>query len=61
MTDSMNAEFEHTPGDSEGQGGLVCCSSWAHRQSDTTEGLNNNNTLVYSRNQHNIVMQLTFN
>ena len=21
-------EFEQTPGDSEGQGSLVCCSSW---------------------------------
>ena len=24
-------EFEQTPGDSEGQGSLVCCSSWGHR------------------------------
>ena len=24
-------EFEQTPGDSEGQGSLVCCSSWSHR------------------------------
>ena len=23
--------FEQTPGDSEGQGSLVCCSSWGHR------------------------------
>ena len=24
-------EFQQTPGDSEGQGSLVCCSSWGHR------------------------------
>ena len=24
-------EFEQTPGDSEGQGSLVCCSSWGHK------------------------------
>ena len=29
-------EFEQTQGDSEGQGSLVCCSSWSHKESDTT-------------------------
>ena len=24
-------EFEQTPGDSEGQGSLACCSPWRHR------------------------------
>ena len=24
-------EFEQTPGDSEGQGGLAYCSPWGHR------------------------------
>ena len=24
-------EFEQTPGDSEGQGSLACCSPWGHR------------------------------
>ena len=24
-------DFEQTQGDSEGQGSLVCCSSWGHR------------------------------
>ena len=33
-------EFEQTPGDSEGQGGLVCCGSWGPKESDTTEQLN---------------------
>ena len=27
-------EFEQTPGDSEGQGSLVC---WSHKELDTTE------------------------
>ena len=34
-------KFEQTPGDSEGQGSLVCCSPWGHEESDTTERLNN--------------------
>ena len=38
-------EFEQTPGDSEGQGSLLCCSPWGHKESDTTEWLNNNNKL----------------
>jgi len=29
------------PGDTEGQGMLVCCSSWGHKESETTEWLNN--------------------
>ena len=36
-------EFEQTPGDSEGQENLVCCSSRGHKESDMTEQLNNNN------------------
>ena len=35
-------EFEQTPGDSEGQGSLACCSPWGHKKSDVTEQLNNN-------------------
>ena len=29
-------EFEQTPGDSEEQGSLVCCSPLGHKESDTT-------------------------
>ena len=29
-------EFEQTLGDSEGQGNLVCCSSWGHKELDMT-------------------------
>ena len=28
---------EQTPGDSEGQGSLACCSSWGCKESDTME------------------------
>ena len=31
---------EWTPGVGDGQGGLACCDSWGHRESDTTEWLN---------------------
>ena len=33
-------EFEQAPGDGE-RGGLACCSPWGHKESDTTEQLNN--------------------
>ena len=33
-------EFEWTPGDGDGQGGLACCNSWGCKESDTTERLN---------------------
>ena len=29
-------EFEQTQGDSKGQGNLVCCSSWGHKELDAT-------------------------
>ena len=35
-------EFEQVLGDGEGQGGLLCCSPWGHKESDMTEQLNNN-------------------
>ena len=33
-------EFQWTPGVGDGQGGLVCCNSWACKEWDTTEQLN---------------------
>ena len=30
-------EFEQAPGDSEGQGSLVCCIPWGCRESDMTD------------------------
>ena len=32
--------FGWTPGVDDGQGGLVCCHSRGHKESDTTEQLN---------------------
>ena len=41
-------EFEQAPGDSEGYlGSLACCSPWGHKDSETTEGLNNNNPSLH--------------
>ena len=33
-------EFEQALGAGDGQGGLVCCSPWSRKESDTTERLN---------------------
>ena len=32
--------FGWTPGFGDGQGGLACCGSWGHKESDMTERLN---------------------
>ena len=37
-------EFEQTPEDRERQGSLECWSPWGHRELDTTQQLNSNNT-----------------
>ena len=39
ITDSMDMS-EQALGDGEGQGSLVCCSPWGHKESGTTEWLN---------------------
>ena len=41
-------EFEQALGVGDGQGSLVCCSPWDHKESDMTERLNNNNKLSLS-------------
>ena len=33
-------EFGWSPGVGDGQGGLACCDSWGHKESDMTERLN---------------------
>ena len=38
-------EFEQAPDNCERQGSLACYSPWGHKESDTTEWLNNNNSL----------------
>ena len=32
-------EFEQALGVGDGQGGLACCSSWGHKEADSTEQL----------------------
>ena len=39
-------EFEQTLGDGEGQGSLASCSPWGHKESDTTERLNNEQSIL---------------
>ena len=47
-------ESELAPGDGEGQGSLACCNPRGHKESDTTEQLNNSFrswiTVLYSPN-----------
>ena len=33
-------EFEQASGAGDGQGSLVCCSPWGHKESNMTERLN---------------------
>ena len=40
-------DLGQTSGDGEGQGGLVCCSSWGCKESEVTGQLNNNNISLY--------------
>ena len=40
ITDLMDATLSELPGVGDGQGGLACCDSWGHKESDTTERLN---------------------
>ena len=49
LDDISGHKFEQTLGDSEGQRSQVCCSSWGHKELDTTERLNNNNLLCQAQ------------
>ena len=40
ITDLMDMSLGKLPGVGDGQGGLACCNSWGHKESDTTERLN---------------------
>ena len=37
ITDLMSHEFEQALGVGDGQGSLVCCSTWGRKQLNTTE------------------------
>ena len=47
VTDSMDTSLNKLLGVGNGQGGLVCCSPWGCKESDTTEWLN------WSQNEKN--------
>ena len=54
ITDSMDMSLNKPWGVGDGQGGLVCCGSWGHKELDMTEWLNwtdydvKNNDLKFS-------------
>ena len=37
ITVSMDMSLKKAPGGGEGQGSLVCCRPWGHKELDTTE------------------------
>ena len=39
-------EFEQAVGDGEGQGSLVCCSPWGHKELDMNKQLNDYNQVT---------------
>ena len=39
-------EFEQALGVGDGQGSLLCCSLWGHKELDTIKQLNNNNAVM---------------
>ena len=43
-------EYEQTPGDSGGQGSLVCCSPWGCKELDVTYQLTNNIYYIHTHN-----------
>ena len=53
-------EFEQTPGDSERQGSLACCSTWGRKKLDTTQQLknNNNNKIIELRGVGTVLLPL---
>ena len=55
-------EFGWTPGAGDGQGGLVCCDSWGHKESDTTERLSWTELMNYitQDSNFNIIHTVTY-
>ena len=52
-------EFEWTLGIGDGQGGLVCCNLWGHKESDMTERLNwtdDYSKIVYFKSVNSMVL-----
>ena len=51
-------EFEQALGVGDGQGSLVCCSPWGHKESDTTEQLIWTELKSYKRSMQTLTKQL---
>jgi len=51
---SIKHEFEQAPGVGDGQGSLVCCSPWGHKESDTSNWM-------ITRNLHTLLHAGCFN
>ena len=51
-------KFEQALGVFEGQGSLVCCSPWGHKESDTTEQLIWTELKSYKRSMQTLTKQL---
>ena len=47
ITELMEMSLSQVLVDGERQGSLVCCSPWGHKESHTTEQLNNNKERPY--------------
>ena len=45
-------EFEQTLGDGEGQGGLACCNSWGHRESNMAGWTKQQQQLLFNSFSH---------
>ena len=56
ITDSIDVEFEQAPGDSEGQGSLVCCNPLGHKESNTTQRLNSDSNILKMKTQTQMTM-----
>ena len=52
-------EFEWTLGVDDGQGGLACCDSWGHKESDTTERLIWSESR-YQKTKHEVLTDVAF-
>ena len=58
ITELNGHEFEQAPEDGDGQGSLVCCSPWGHKELDMNEWLNKIDSVLGSWGW-NIIISLT--
>ena len=58
IVDLMDMSFSKFPGDREGQGNLAWGRAWGHKESDTTEQLNNNNLEISGKDSDLLAKQL---